>query len=167
MPQSKSEEENNNKQTVYVGIGTNLGKKKENIEKAVRMLKKVKGIDVILSSPMYKTRAYGNKKQPEFLNGVLKISTSFEPRVLLERLKSVEKDMGRLEEERWGPRIIDLDILFYGNEIIKKSRLTIPHPDLHNRWFVLKPMNDIAPEFEHPVKKKTIGKLLEELNDKI
>jgi len=154
MRRLKSEEKNSRK-TVYIGIGTNLGKKKENIERTMKMLENLDEIEVTEVSPIYENEAYGNNKQPKFLNGVVRISTSLEPLVLLGKLKGVEESMGRVKGERWGPRIIDLDILFYDSLILRSKELTIPHADLHNRWF------------EHPVKRKTIKQLFKELNGKI
>lgn len=157
----------NSRKIVYIGLGSNRGERRKNIEKSLEFLDKTERIDVISVSPFYDTEPYGYKEQPRFLNGVAKMLTSLKPASLFKKMKKIEKEMGRRKGRRWGPRIIDLDILFYNNIVFNDEELIIPHPELHNRWFVLKPMVDIDPNFEHPVLKKTVNQLLEELNGKI
>lgn len=111
---------------------------------------------------MYETAPWGVEEQPGFINMAIEIETSLEPERLLQVLKGVEQEIGRQESYRWGPRIIDLDILLYADIIINSPILQIPHPLMHQRGFVLKPMSEIAPDVLHPVIKKTIGKLLAE-----
>ncbi|MCK4233813.1 2-amino-4-hydroxy-6-hydroxymethyldihydropteridine diphosphokinase [candidate division WOR-3 bacterium] len=166
MPVSKLEEKDI-KKTVYIAIGSNRGSKRENLHKSLEYLMKIEKTDVISISPFYDTEPYGYKEQPQFLNGVAKIKTTLLPLMLLKELKRIEKKMGRENGERWRQRIIDLDILFYNCIIFNNKDLVIPHPDLHNRSFVLKPMNDLNPDFKHPVFKKTVRQLLEELHGKI
>lgn len=148
--------------TVYIGIGSNLGKRRYNCEKAIKKIKE-KGIVVKKISSMYETKPWGLKEQPLFINMVVEIETKINPEELLKMLKEIEVEMGRKETLRWGPRIIDLDILLYNNEIIDQEDLKIPHPFLHQRDFVLLPLSEIAPDLIHPVLKKTIKQLREEL----
>ncbi len=162
MPVSRSEEKNS-KIAVFIGLGSNLGKKRRNLKEAVEQLRRNGFISIVSVSPFYDTEPHGDKEQPNFLNGVVKILTSLEPKALLVVLKKIEHGMGRTDGERWGPRIIDLDILFYDTLILRNNGLSIPHPEAHTRWFVLKPMSDVEPDFEHPVLKKSIRQLLEEL----
>ncbi|OQX56605.1 MAG: 2-amino-4-hydroxy-6-hydroxymethyldihydropteridine diphosphokinase [Candidatus Cloacimonas sp. 4484_209] len=158
-------EENVSKKTVYIGLGSNLGNREENIKKALYLLSNTEGIKLVSLSRLYNTKPVGYKEQPYFVNGVAEILTSLKPISLLNQLKKIEKEMGRKKTTRWGPRIIDLDILFYDKITYSDNILTIPHPESHKRWFVLKPMNDVASTFQHPVLKKTIKSLLEELTD--
>lgn len=166
MPVSKLKERDIRK-IAYIGLGSNLGKRRENIEKALELLDYRKTIDIIMVSSLYDNEPYGYKDQPFFLNGVAKVSTSLRPTLLLKELKKIEKKMGRKVGKKWGPRIIDLDILFYDNIVFDNKELKIPHPESHKRWFVLKPMDDIDPNFFHPILKKTVHQLLEELDGSI
>ncbi len=152
-----------NSKPVFIGLGSNLGDKKGNLEAAINHLEKSDSITIAAISPFYDTEPQGYEDQPDFLNCVVKVQTSLEPEELLELLKQIERNMGREKVQRWGPRIIDLDILFYDTLIVRNNGLRIPHPEVHKRWFVLKPMNDIDPDYKHPVLKKTIRQLLEEL----
>ena len=146
---------------VFIGIGTNVGNRKKNIQEATIRLEKI--AHIIAISEIIETEPYGKTDQPPFLNCVVEIDTNLTPDELLENLLNIEKEMGRVRLERWGPRIIDLDILFYGNLAVKNERLTIPHYDFENRIFFVKPMNEIAPNFVHPISLKTINHLLYEL----
>jgi len=114
-------------------------------------------------SSLYKTEPVGGKDQPWFVNCVVEVRTVLKPRLLLSELKKIESDMGRQPAEKWGPRVIDLDILFYGQEIIREDDLTIPHPELHKRRFVLEPLNEIAPYIIHPVFGISVKGLLDRL----
>jgi 2-amino-4-hydroxy-6-hydroxymethyldihydropteridine diphosphokinase len=163
MPVLRSKEKNS-KVTVYIGLGTNSGEREKNIERSLQRLKGSPEIDLFSVSPLYDTEPYGEKEQPRFLNGVVKIETTLSPKELLGELKKIEREMGRKKRTRWAPRVIDLDILFYDGIVYKDEEVEIPHPDLHNRWFVLKPMNDLAPTLVHPIIKKTVRQLLEGLN---
>ena len=141
----------------YIGIGSNLGNKEENIKKAVDLLKdKCKILKV---SSLYKTEPVGYKNQDWFLNCAVKMNTNLEPKELLYFLKSIEKKLKRVKTIKNGPRTIDLDILFYGNYIIKTKNLTIPHPRFHKRAFVLKPLKELCPSIIHPVLKKNVREL--------
>lgn len=147
---------------VYIGLGSNLGDRKENIQTALRRLETTSHI--VKVSEIIETEPYGKTDQPSFLNCVVEIDTNLTPDELLENLLNIEKEMGRVRLEKWGPRVIDLDILFYGNLVIKNERLTIPHYDFEKRIFFVKPMNEIAPDFVHPISLKSMKYLLYELN---
>lgn len=144
-------------------MGSNLGDREKHLQDAITHIQKSGLISIVSISRFYDTEPQGNRDQPDFLNCVIKVLTALEPEELLVTLKEIEKKMGRTEAPHWGPRIIDLDILFYETLVVRNNGLRIPHPEVHKRWFVLKPMSDIEPDFEHPVLKKTIRQLLEEL----
>jgi len=127
----------------YIGIGSNLGDRKEYIERAIEMLKESGNIKVEKVSRLYETEAVGGPPQGKFLNGVIKIETDFSPRELLNRLKRIEKELGRIERIKDGPRTIDLDILIYGDLHIEEENLVIPHPRMNERAFVKRPLNDL------------------------
>ncbi|RMG72966.1 MAG: 2-amino-4-hydroxy-6-hydroxymethyldihydropteridine diphosphokinase [Nitrospirae bacterium] len=150
---------------VYIGVGSNLGDRRNNCQSAVRQLKH-NGIEVIKVSPVYETEPWGVKEQPPFLNLAIHCRTSLPPEELLRRLKDIEKQLGRESTYHWGPRTIDLDILFYGDRIVNQKELVIPHPHIAQRLFVLKPLSDIAPFLIHPVLNRTILELLQEFKDK-
>jgi 2-amino-4-hydroxy-6-hydroxymethyldihydropteridine diphosphokinase len=160
-PVSRSKERNS--RSVFIGLGSNLGDKEKNLQGAIAHLQKNRSITIVSISPFYNTEPQGYEDQPDFLNCVVKVLTALEPEELLATIKGIEKKMGRKETQRWRPRVIDLDILFYDTLIVRNNGLRIPHPEAHKRWFVLKPMSDIEPDFEHPVLKKSIRQLLEEL----
>ncbi|PIU83706.1 MAG: 2-amino-4-hydroxy-6-hydroxymethyldihydropteridine diphosphokinase [Elusimicrobia bacterium CG06_land_8_20_14_3_00_38_11] len=144
--------------TVFLGLGSNRGNRKKNILRAIKLLKR-SGQKVLRLSSLRETKPYGYKKQKKFLNAVVKLKTKLLPSELLELCKKIEKKIGRTKSFRWGPREIDIDILFFGKKIIKNKKLTIPHKDLHNRAFVLQPLMEIAPNFVHPVLKKRVSEL--------
>ena len=151
---------------VYLGIGSNLGARLNNIKKAAFLLKKDDKIKFLRHSSFYETEPVGYKNQPDFLNGIFEIMTSLSPQALLKKLKNIEKRMGRIRNIKWGPRVIDLDILLYGNMVIEKTNLTVPHPEMHKRRFILAPLAEIAPDVIHPLKKKTVLELYKNLSDK-
>lgn len=147
----------------YIGIGSNLGDRLLNINKSVRYLDSNKRITVKKVSHIYETFPQGGPKiQPKYLNAVAKIKTSLSPLDLLEQIKIIEKKLKRNTAVRWGPRTIDLDILFYNDLIFINDKLVIPHPLLHKRIFVLKPLCDIAADFIHPLYEKKVKTLLKE-----
>lgn len=148
---------------VYVALGSNMGNKKEYIEKAVETLTEMEDCQVECVSQLIVTEPYGEVEQDEFLNGALKLWTLLEAGELLERLQEIEKEAGRERLIHWGPRTLDLDILLYDDEIIEKRDLCVPHVDMQNRQFVLKPMSEIAPYKRHPVYGKTMKELLDDL----
>ncbi len=148
----------------YIGIGSNLGDRRKNIDKALEYLKKNKGIIVEKVSTLYETLPVGGPPhQGKFLNGAIEIRTTLSPCGLLKSLQDIEKSLGRLKGEHWGPRTIDIDILFYGDLVITEEGLAIPHPLMHTRDFVLKPLCDIAPDLVHPVLKESMRKLARSL----
>ncbi len=148
---------------VYLGIGSNLGNRKENCLNALRLLA-AKSIGVAKQSSLYETRPWGVIDQPEFINMAAEIMTDMPPVDLLGVLKGIEKALGREDTGRWGPRTIDLDILFYDDLVLETPDLRIPHPLMHLREFVLRPLSEIAPDKVHPVLKKTVRELLEEVD---
>lgn len=145
---------------VFLLLGTNLGNRTANLTEAIRAIHEQVG-KIITASSVFETSAWGKTDQPSFLNQALEIRTQLDAEMLLTRLLSIEEQMGRLRREHWGQRVIDIDILFFGNDVYSSPRLLIPHPQLANRKFTLIPLNEIAPEFVHPLLKKTITELLE------
>ena len=149
---------------VYLGLGSNVGNKLTNIKKTVSHLKKILKVKKI--SPVYKTEPVGYKHQDWFLNCVVEAETHNKALELLNLLKSIEKKLKRKKTFKYGPRTIDIDIIFYGDKLIKTKKLTIPHPRLHKRLFVLEPLNEICPGFVHPILKKTIAQLRKNFKQK-
>lgn len=152
--------------TVYFLIGGNLGSKYANMQKAAQHLKNEIG-DVVALSSVYKTAAWGNHDQPDFYNRVLIIKTEFSPEQLMEKILAIEEKMGRIRTEKNAARLIDIDILFFNNEVINKNDLVIPHKEISNRRFVLIPLNELSPELRHPVLHKTISELLATCRDNL
>ena len=152
--------------TAHLLIGGNLGNRKENLAKAVSLINEQCG-SLTRSSSIYETEAWGNTDQPSFLNQALEISTSLNARQLMRRVLKIEEEMGRVRKEKLGPRIIDIDILLFENEIHDLRFLKIPHPEMQNRRFVLVPLAEINSTLQHPVLKKTIAELLEECPDNL
>lgn len=150
----------------YLLIGGNLGDRQDNLQKAIAMINEQCG-PLIKFSSLYETAAWGLTEQPSFLNQALEISTTLNARQLMHKILQIEKEMGRVRTEKLGPRSIDIDILFFNDEIYNLPFLTIPHPELQNRRFVLTPMAEIEPQLEHPILKKTIAQLLEECPDNL
>lgn len=143
----------------YISFGSNIGDRLRAIEEAMSLIKS-SGIEITKKSKLYETEPYGYKEQPSFLNGALEVETDLSCKELLNRLLEIELEIGRVRELKWGPRIIDLDIVFFNDEIYEEENLRVPHPDMHNRSFVLKPLNDICPDYIHPVYKKSVKELL-------
>lgn len=147
---------------VYIGVGSNLGDRHENIERSRRRLGQ-SGAHVRRVSPLYETQALlkpGQPSQPDFLNAVFEVETVLDPERLLDLLETIERDLGRTRKGDWSPRPIDLDILLYENRVVDSPRLKIPHPEMTRRLFVLKPLADLAKDVVHPVLKKTIKEIL-------
>ena len=150
---------------VYIGIGSNLGDKVEQCEKGISEILKVDRTRLLAKSSLFKTQPVGYTSQDWFVNGVIKIETDLEPLDLLRSLKAIESRLGRGETFRWGPRAIDLDILFFDEHKIETEELQIPHPLVQERQFVLTPLGEIDRNFVHPVLKKTVQELLEDLKE--
>ncbi len=148
--------------TVFLALGTNLGNRVANLNSAISSLSSFFAVKML--SPIYETEPWGYADQPAFLNQVLKAETDLTPLQLLKRLKSIEKMIGRKPSFRYGPRLIDLDILFYDALVQELPRLTIPHPRLHERAFVLIPLAGIAPDLIHPVLQRSIRELVEKVD---
>lgn len=150
--------------TAYLLTGGNLGNRKQNLGQAARLINIACGKIVALSS-IYETAAWGKTEQPSFLNQALKIETVLSARQLLRKILSTEKQMGRVRKEKYGPRIIDIDILLYNDEVHQYPLLQLPHPEMQNRRFALLPLSEIAGTVVHPVLHKTISTLLNECTD--
>lgn len=150
---------------VFFSIGSNLGNREENCLKAVEALR-AEGIIIKKVSSLYHTRAWGYEDQPDFVNLAVEAETDMPAEEILRRIKHIERALGRVETFRWGPRVVDIDILFYDNLVMDTVDLTVPHPYIPERDFVLLPMAEIAPDFLHPVLKKDIKTLLRELDAK-
>ncbi len=151
--------------TAYIGIGSNIGDPLANCRSALERIGQIEGVRLLGSSSFYRTEPVGVSGQEWFVNCAAEISTTLLPHELLDALLAVEKSLDRRRETRWAPRTIDLDILFYGQEIIRKQDLFIPHPELHKRRFVLAPMNELASYLIHPVYCVSIAGLMERLED--
>ena len=152
--------------TAYLLVGSNLGNRQENLANAAGAINEECGIITKFSS-CYETEAWGKTDQPSFLNQALEISTRLNARKLLRKILKIETMMGRVRKEKLGPRIIDIDILLFGNEIHDLHFLKIPHPELQNRRFVLVPLAELNASLQHPILKKTIAQLLEECPDNL
>jgi len=151
-------------ENVYLLLGSNETDRFGNLEKACEWIALRCG-KILKKSALYETEAWGLKEQNAFINQAVLIETSFAPKELLLQLKAIEKEIGRVETVKWGPRVIDIDILFYGNDVLDTEELKVPHPFLHERRFTLAPLNEIAAEFVHPVLNKTVNELLQNCND--
>jgi 2-amino-4-hydroxy-6-hydroxymethyldihydropteridine diphosphokinase len=144
---------------VYFGLGSNLGNRKSNLGEAIRQIGEFAVIKK--TSSIYETEPWGLKDQPKFLNQVILVESTLGPNELLSLVKNIETKMGRKKSVHFGPRLIDVDILFYDNYMINTPELTIPHPHLIERAFVLVPLDEIAPKLIHPQVQKTIKELLQ------
>lgn len=148
----------------YLLTGGNIGNRLDYLNKAKEKIEKSCGL-VLQQSSIYETAAWGKEDQQAFLNQALKIKTQLTPQELLKAILQIEATLGRKRDVKYGPRTIDIDILFFNNEIINEQGLTIPHPEMQNRRFVLVPLNEIAPNKIHPVFQKTISRMLAECPD--
>lgn len=149
-------------QSVYIGLGTNLGDRIRNLEAAITALNP--SVQSKRCSPVYETLPWGYQEQPQFLNQVVLASTELSPQDLLAHLKGIERRLGREATFRYGPRLIDLDILLYADQVIDLPGLKIPHPYLEQRAFVLVPLVQLAPDLVHPVLNLTLKELLDQID---
>ncbi len=150
----------------FLALGANLGERLEQLQGARKALEE-RSIRVTAASTLYETAAVGGPpKQPPYLNAVLRVETSLDCRDLLNVCLAIEDLFGRGRQERWGPRTLDIDLLFYGEEVIEEPGLIVPHPRLHQRRFVLVPLNDLDPEWLHPVLGRSVRQLLAALDNR-
>lgn len=151
---------------VFLSLGGNLGDRFANLEKALAAITDKIGIVVAVSS-IYETKAWGIENQPDFLNQVILVETTLSPMETLETALAIELEMGRVREQKWYTRIIDIDLLFFENEIITSEKLTLPHPFISQRNFVLAPLAEIAPDYIHPVLQTSISHLYRNCEDSL
>ncbi len=149
---------------VFLHIGSNQGDRLRNLKLAASELKATVG-PILQFSRIFETAAWGVRDQPDFLNQALELETALDPLGLLDTVLGIELEMGRVRIQKWGQRLIDIDVLYYGDVIWESDQLTLPHPHLHERNFVLAPLLDIAPELVHPRLKKTTRELKALCND--
>lgn len=135
---------------VFLGLGSNLSDPRLQLQKAITALAGLRKSRLVAVSSFYRSRPMGPQDQPEYLNAVASLETDLEPEALLDALQTIERDHGRVRDRHWGARTLDLDILLYGNEVISTERLTVPHPGLQLREFVLYPLYELAPELDVP-----------------
>ncbi len=157
----------NNSHSVLLAFGSNLGDRILNIKKALALIDESDDIELVSISSFYETEPMGYSRQPDFVNSAALILTTLDAKPLLEFLKNVELDIGRLNRQRWHEREIDIDILLYDDLIINEDRLQIPHKQMHKRNFVLTPAVEIAPDLQHPVLHKSIYELKLECDDEL
>lgn len=154
--------------TAYIAVGSNLGDRLENLKQAHELLQREQNVSILRQSVLYETDPVGGPAgQGKFYNGVWELETTLVARELLVLLQKIEKMLGRERTVKNGPRTVDLDILFYGNEIIEEPGLQVPHPKLHERTFVLRPLADLAPHVRHPILQKSVQSLLESLSENL
>ena len=152
------------KHDAYIGLGSNLGHREKNIAAALNALQTTRDIEVVKVSRLYETEPVGGPAgQPLFINAAAHIKTALPPERLLGLCLAIENSLGRKRDARWGPRTIDLDVLCYDQEIVVSPELTLPHPMMHERRFVMEPLAEIAPDLMHPVLEQTAKEILESL----
>ncbi|WP_422354778.1 2-amino-4-hydroxy-6-hydroxymethyldihydropteridine diphosphokinase [Roseivirga pacifica] len=150
--------------SIYLLLGTNLGNKSANLQRAKELLTS-HAIIIKKESKIYETAAWGNEDQPSFLNQVVEVDSNKSPQRILTLVNQIEEEMGRVRFEKWGERLIDIDILYFGSHEIQNEDLVIPHPEIQNRRFTLAPLAEMAPSFIHPILKKTQQELLDNCVD--
>ena len=151
---------------IYLLLGSNLGDRRKKLSDAGELINKQAG-EIIKYSGVYETAAWGKTSQPAFLNQVIEISSQLTPGQLMSTIHLIENKLGRVRREKWGERIIDIDVLYFGNTILNDQHLTIPHPEIASRRFTLVPLVEIAPDFIHPLLLKSNSALLEECKDEL
>jgi 2-amino-4-hydroxy-6-hydroxymethyldihydropteridine diphosphokinase/dihydroneopterin aldolase/2-amino-4-hydroxy-6-hydroxymethyldihydropteridine diphosphokinase len=154
------------KVVAYLALGSNMGNREDNLNKALALLGKAEGVEVLQVSAFLNTEPVGYTDQPDFLNAVVEIQTTLDPYALLHLCNVIEQTLKRERIIHWGPRTIDVDILLFGDLVLEKEKLTIPHPRMLERDFVMRPLFEIAPRAMHPIAKKTIGELLLQMHEK-
>lgn len=152
--------------TVYIGLGSNMGDRERNLKLALERLGGRAGVRVARVSSFHETEPVGGPPQGKFLNAAAELETTLGPEGLLDELQAIENELGRTRTVHWGPRTIDLDVLLYGDEVVQTQRLTVPHPLMHERVFVLGPLCEIAPGARHPALGETVRELLGRLREK-
>lgn len=151
----------------YLLLGSNLGDRQLYLERAKALIASEVG-EVVAQSSIYETAAWGKTDQPGFLNMALAVETKLDPLELLDKVLGIELALGRVRHEKWGSRLIDIDIIFYGEEVVAiGDELQIPHPEMQNRRFVLQPLAEIAPDFIHPVLHQNLTEILASLSDSL
>jgi 2-amino-4-hydroxy-6-hydroxymethyldihydropteridine diphosphokinase len=150
---------------VFIGLGSNVGQCEKFLNKAVAELKNVRDTKVVWASSVYETDPVGKTDQPKFLNAAVEIETQLQPNELYEEVKAIETRLGRTKTERWGPREIDIDILVYDGLVFQDEEVTVPHPEMERRKFVLVPLKEIAPDLVHPISGMTMEELVAECKD--
>jgi 2-amino-4-hydroxy-6-hydroxymethyldihydropteridine diphosphokinase len=150
--------------TAYISLGSNLGDRMAALRAAIEALGEYGTVDAV--SAVYETTPVGYVDQPDFLNAVVRLETDLPPVPLLDALNTIEANMGRVRTFRNAPRTLDLDLLLYGDQIVSTPRLTIPHPRMHERAFVLAPLSEIGPDAEHPILKRSAADLWRDLRDR-
>ena len=152
------------KDQVYLGLGANVGNREETLKKAIEMLDAENEIQLLKTSSFIETKPESKVKQPDFLNGAIEIRTILTPRELLNVTQAIENKLGRVSKGNYDPRTIDIDILFYEDDILAEDDLVVPHPMVQDRGFVLKPLSEIAPEFQHPIFQESVEQMLANVN---
>jgi 2-amino-4-hydroxy-6-hydroxymethyldihydropteridine diphosphokinase len=150
---------------IFVGLGSNLGDRARYLRRALSALAQLHQTTIKSCSSVYETEPVGLKGQPKFLNMVVELDSMLRPDELLHELKDIEQRVGRTVHDHWGPREIDLDILYYGGEMLNETALQVPHPEISNRRFVLVPLKEIAAEFQDPLRHLTVEELLQQCSD--
>ena len=154
--------------TAYIGLGSNLGDRSAHLERGFAGLGQIEGSSLHRRSGIHETMPVGPVTQGPYLNAVAAIETTLTPRELLDHLLRIESTAGRdrSAEQRWGPRTLDLDLLLYGDQVVDQEGLTVPHPRMHEREFVLRPLFELAPDLLHPILRQTVSELLESLGSR-
>jgi 2-amino-4-hydroxy-6-hydroxymethyldihydropteridine diphosphokinase len=165
QPASSNQHPASSTERIFVGLGSNLGDRAGWLQQALQKLSASPAIEFVRASSIYETDPVGKIDQPAFLNQVVEVRSTLAPEEFLDRLLHIEAELGRERRERWGPRIIDLDLLAYGNRQAQTNRLVLPHAELHRRRFVLAPWAEMAPEFEVAGFKATVNELLQCCDD--